>query len=140
MQTLSIELEQNQAGFRPGDVVAGTAQWRLEKQPQQVECRLIWYTQGKGDQDAGLGEATMFETPGLNDRRGFRFTLPNGPYSFSGSLISLTWALELTVSPGDLCERREITVAPTGREILLEALPGEKLNLPFGLKIGEDRT
>jgi hypothetical protein len=137
MQPLTIELEQNQSAYRPGDVVAGTAHWHLQDDPQKVECRLIWYTQGKGDQDAGLGEVLVFEQPGPVDHRVFRFTLPNGPYSFSGTLISLTWAVELTVSPGDLCERKEITVAPTGHEILLKALPEEKLNLPFGFKVNE---
>ena len=138
MQTLKIELEQSQTAYRPGDVVAGTARWQLDEQPRQVECRLIWYTQGKGDQDAGLGEAVVFEQPGLHDHRSFRFTLPHGPYSFSGTLISLIWAVELSVCPGGLCERREITVGPAGREILLQALPEEKPDLPFGLKLGQD--
>ena len=135
MNTLTIQLEQNKTAFRPGDVVAGTVRWQLDNQAKQVELRLLWYTQGKGDEDAGLAETMTFEQPGLADQRSFRFTLPNGPYSFSGSLISLTWALELSARPGDACERKEITVAPSGREILLEALPEEEVKLPFGLQV-----
>ena len=135
MNTLTIQLEHNQTAFRPGDVVAGTAGWKLEDQAKQVELRLLWYTQGKGDEDAGLVETMTFEQPNLSDQRSFRFTLPNGPYSFSGSLISLTWALELSTHPGDNCERKEITVSPTGREILLEGLTDEDVKLPFGLKV-----
>jgi hypothetical protein len=45
--------------------------------------------------------------------------LPEGPYSFSGKLISLIWALELACSPGSETVRREITVSPTGHEIVL---------------------
>ncbi|MHC4431313.1 MAG: hypothetical protein ACYTBS_05695 [Planctomycetota bacterium] len=135
MDTLTIQLEQNETAFRPGDVVAGTVSWKLEDQARDVELRLLWYTQGKGDEDAGLVETMTFAQPSLCDQRSFRFTLPNGPYSFSGSLISLTWALELSTRPGDNCDRKEITVGPTGREILLEALPDEDLKLPFGLKV-----
>jgi len=135
MNTLTIQLEQNKTAFQPGDVVAGTAHWQLEGQARQVELRLLWYTQGKGDEDAGLVETMTFEQPGLSDRRSFRFTLPNGPYSFSGSLISLTWALELSVRAGDNCERKEITISPTGCEILLEAVPDDDVKLPFGVQI-----
>jgi hypothetical protein len=138
MNTLNIQFEQNKTSFRPGDVVAGTAGWQLEDQPRKVELCLLWYTQGKGDEDAGLVETMTFPQPGLSDQRSFRFNLPNGPYSFSGSLISLTWALELSVQPSNSCERKEITVSPTGNEILLEAVPNEELKLPFGLKIPEN--
>ena len=135
MHTLTIQLEQDKTAFRPGDVVAGTIRWQLNNQVKQVELRLLWYTQGKGDEDVGLIDTVSFDQPGLSDQRAFRFTLPNGPYSFSGSLISLTWALELSIRPGDTCERKEITVAPAGREILLEALPEEEVKLAFGLRI-----
>lgn len=135
MHTLTIQLEQSKTAFRPGDVVAGTVRWQLEKQAKEMELRLLWYTRGKGDEDAGLVDTITFDQPGLSDQRSFRFTLPNGPYSFSGSLISLTWALELSAMPGDACERKELTVAPTGREILLQAVPEEEAKLPFGLQI-----
>ncbi|KPK37951.1 MAG: hypothetical protein AMJ65_13520 [Phycisphaerae bacterium SG8_4] len=135
MDTLTIQLEQNKTALRPGDVVAGTVSWKLEEQVRQVELRLLWYTQGKGDEDAGLVETMTFAQPSLSDQRSFRFTLPNGPYSFSGSLISLTWTLELSTRPGDNCERKEITVSPTGREILLQGLTDEDVKLPFGLKV-----
>ncbi len=134
MPSLTIQLESDKTAFRPGDRVAGTVSWQLEDQPKQVELRLLWYTQGKGDEDAGLVETTTFAQPSQADRRSFHFTLPAAPYSFSGSLISLTWALELSTQPDDQCERREITMTPTGQEILLEALPIEAAKLPFNPK------
>ena len=137
MPSLSIQLEPDKTAFRPGDSVAGTGSWQLDDQPKQVELRLLWYTQGKGDEDAGLVETMTFAQPSPADRRPFHFTLPTAPYSFSGSLISLTWALELSTQPGDQCERREITMAPTGQEILLEALPIEAVKLPFNLEMPE---
>ena len=140
MPTLSIQLESDKSAFRPGEKVAGTVSWQLEDHPREVELRLLWYTQGKGDEDAGLAETMSFDQPSPSDQRSFHFALPEGPYSFSGSLISLTWALELGTRPGDQCERREITLTPTGQEILLEALPQAAGELPFGLKLPEGAT
>jgi hypothetical protein len=59
------------------------------------------------------------DNPNAVGWKDFSFTLPEGPYSFSGQLISLVWALELTCSPGSETFRQEITVSPTGREITL---------------------
>jgi len=99
--------------------VEGTVSWRLDQPAETVELRLFWYTQGKGDQDVGVVAAVPFASPGLADRRPFRVRIPEGPYSFSGKLISLLWALEAVVEPGARAYRIEITVSPTRREILI---------------------
>ena len=70
MPSLSIQLESDKTAFQPGDRVAGTASWQLEDQPKEVELRLLWYTQGKGDEDAGLAESMSFDQPSPADRRG----------------------------------------------------------------------
>ena len=87
---------------------------------QSVELRLFWYTQGKGDQDVGVVATVPFPEPASQDRRDFRIPLPLGPYSFSGKLISLMWALEVVAEPGSRAGRLEITVSPTRREIQLQ--------------------
>jgi hypothetical protein len=60
------------------------------------------------------------------DARSFRFRLPESPYSFSGKLISLTWALELVAEPSKELARQEITLAPGGEAVRLESLPDTK--------------
>ena len=67
----------------------------------------------------GVVSTVTFGNPGLQDRRPFRITLPDGPFSFSGKLISLAWALELVIEPGSRATRTEITVSPTRMEILI---------------------
>ena len=119
MDTLQIELDQGKTHYLPGEEIAGTVQWRFDERAEQVELRLFWHTRGKGDEDAGLVDSVTFESPSMYETRQFRFTLPGGPYSFSGKLISLIWALELVAEPGERCERVELTVSPTGREIVL---------------------
>jgi hypothetical protein len=125
MEQLSIEIQNGANAFLPGETVEGTVSWHLDRPAQTVELRLFWYTQGKGDQDVGVVSTVPFGTPEIQDRRPFRVTLPDGPFSFSGKLISLLWALELVVEPGSRSARTEITVSPTRMEILLSpATPG----------------
>ena len=117
MTYMTIETEQGKNQFVPKDNVSGTVSWDLDRVPDSVGLRLFWYTRGKGDRDVGIVDSMSFPNPGIHDKRDFSFTLPAGPYSFSGRLISLIWALELVAKPMDLTERFPITVSPTGREV-----------------------
>jgi len=120
MKSIEIETVDASTSWRPGETLEGTVSWRFDRDPKSVELRLFWYTEGKGDQDVEVVSALAFENLASQDRRTFRFSLPAGPYSFSGKLISLTWALEAIVMPGTVVDRLEISVSPTGREILLQ--------------------
>jgi hypothetical protein len=125
MEHLAVEIHNGANAFLPGEMVEGTVSWQLDRPAEMAELRLFWYTQGKGDQDVGVVSTVPFANPGLQDRRVFRVSLPDGPFSFSGKLVSLLWALELVVEPGSRASRTEITVSPTRMEILLTPLtPG----------------
>ena len=103
--------------FKPGASLAGHASWHVDAEPASAELRLFWYTQGKGTEDVGIVETITFTDPQRVDDRQFRLALPKGPYSFSGRLISLIWALELIIEPGSQTGRREFVMSPSGREI-----------------------
>lgn len=118
MSSLKIEIANDKQAFVPGAVLSGTARWTDQPVGKDASLRLLWYTQGKGTEDLGVVEVFDFDGAGGTGQRAFEFTLPVGPYSFSGSLISLIWALELQV--GKEWIRREFVLSPTGREILLE--------------------
>ena len=119
MEKLSIALNEEKAAFAPRETIRGTVRWSLDAGIRYLELSLFWYTAGKGTRDVGVIETMRFDEPGAAGWRDFSFTLPDGPYSFSGKLISLIWALELTCSPSSETARREITLSPTGREIVL---------------------
>jgi len=119
MSTLKIGTYENRTAFRPGEELAGRVLWILDGEAEAVELRLFWYTSGKGTRDVAIVDRVRFDAPQRRGQREFRFTLPASPYSFSGKLISLTWALELIVLPSDEAERLEITVSPTGQEVAL---------------------
>lgn len=119
MSTLNIALADDRSTYLPGDVLAGVAAWQCEAPPESLELRLFWYTRGKGDADVVIAQTIPIENPGATGNQAFQFTLPDAPYSFSGKLISLIWALELVVKPHAEAARQEITLSPDGQEILL---------------------
>jgi hypothetical protein len=137
MPSLQIDLGDDRSAFEPGEELAGTASWKLEAPPRTVELRLFWFTRGKGTEDAGVVETLRFDQPQLEDRRPFRLRLPDAPYSFSGRLVSLIWALELVAEPSNAVSRRELVMAPDGREVRLESLPE---NLPKKRFLGFSRA
>jgi hypothetical protein len=119
MDKLSIILHEERTLFAPCETIRGTIEWNLAENPRGLDLSLFWYTIGKGTRDVGLVESRHFDSPGAYGSKEFSFVLPHGPYSFSGKLISLVWALELTCTPGTETIRREFTLSPTGQEIVL---------------------
>jgi len=125
MGKLNIELNDAKNAFAPGEQVEGRIEWSLDANPNALTLSLLWYTSGKGTRDVGVLCTKRIDSPGALGSDRFSFTLPAGPYSFSGKLISLIWALELTCTPGSDTVREEIIVSPTGREILLTSVAGQ---------------
>ena len=121
MSELKILLRDERLNFRPDETIEGVAGWRLDQPPKSVELRLLWFTRGKGTEDVGVVNSMNFPSPQIEEGRKFSFTLPQDPWSFSGQLISVIWALELVAQPGNHSTRLEIIVSPTGHEIQLHA-------------------
>lgn len=131
MTTLRIELDDDRRWFLPGDAVSGRAVWRLETAPQAIELRLFWHTTGKGTEDVEITDSVRIEAVGAVGEREFSLRLPLGPYSFSGSLITLAWAMELVAVPGGQTERVDLVVAPTPVEVRLTGLGREPKGFAF---------
>lgn len=119
MSELEIRTRDDKTSFLPGEELAGEVRWRLDTAPPRIELRLFWHTEGKGTKDVGIVANVGFDNPGWQDRRDFRFQLPDAPYSFSGKLISLEWALELVLPVSGDTERLAIVVSPIRAEIVL---------------------
>jgi hypothetical protein len=117
MSLLTIDIQDMNTAFEPGQTIRGQVQWQLDNEPKNAILRLLWYTAGKGTEDVGIVQTATFDNLAANDTRRFDFTLPTGPYSFSGLLISLIWTLELEVDKE--CMRQDITVSPSGKEVKL---------------------
>jgi hypothetical protein len=119
MSTLRIDISGDRRGYKSGETIGGRVTWQVDAPPQSAELRLFWYTSGKGTQDVENVGSVVFQTPQVNDERSFSLALPRQPYSFSGKLISLVWALELIVEPGSNVERQEFVMSASGTEVVL---------------------
>jgi hypothetical protein len=122
MIELSIALDGDRAAFAPGEEICGAASWTTDSSTRKIELRLFWFTRGKGTEDAGVIETLSFDQPLPRETRSFRLRLPTAPYSCSGQLISIIWALELVTTPGDTVVRREIEMGPERKEVRLQSL------------------
>jgi hypothetical protein len=90
--------------FEPGDEVAGSVvvEADVDTECRGIWVRLIWHTEGRGDQDIGkIDEVSLSSgrlTPGAPAGGDFRFRLPSEPWSFAGHYVSIVWAIEVTVN------------------------------------------
>ena len=122
MSVLELHTVGGDTWFVPGSTIACDASWHLDHEIDTLELRLFWYTEGKGTQDVVVVARRAVDRPESSGHETFRFRLPAGPYSFSGTLITLKWALELIALPGEEAARVDLTVAPTPVEISIQGL------------------
>jgi hypothetical protein len=115
-------IRENRTHFHPGDEVGGAVLWEGTEKPKLAEVRLLWFTRGKGTEDVSVVATESFSDPQPGDTRTFQFKLPDAPYSFNGKLISLTWAVEFVLEPGDHVRRTEIVVNPGREQIRLSEI------------------
>lgn len=123
MSPLNILLDDDRTEFEPGETIWASIEWSLPNAPDSIELRAVWNTVGKGTRDLGIEHSIVFDSPNSSDSRRVEVPLPNAPYSFSGQLVSLVWALELVALPSRESTRKEITIAPGGSEVLLQRSP-----------------
>ncbi len=67
---------------------------------REVQVRLFWHTEGKGNRVSGTGGSFSFAhegewKEGANPRFPFRLRAPGGPISYSGKILRILWALEV---------------------------------------------
>lgn len=134
MSHLHLSIRHGQTQFRPGETLAGSANWNLLGAPQAIEVRLLWLTRGKGTSDANIVETTAIAAPAAMGDAPFRFLLPTAPHSFSGQLIALVWAIEIIAVDGKrrMSERREFVLTPFEAPLALPKI--EKPLSPFESK------
>lgn len=120
--SLNIQVDYDNTQFTPGDTISGTVSWMAAKGTESIALRLFWFTSGRGTQDVKMVSELSWPVSSASPANGhekFAFTLPNDPYSFSGRIVSLTWALEAVRLPGEKSIRHEFTLTPNGQEIIL---------------------
>lgn len=134
---ISIQVDYDHHEFTPGDTISGKVNWDIVSGANAVAFRLFWYTSGKGTQDVMVLEEV--EWPISQGSAQFSFVLPNEPYSFSGTLVSLAWAIEAIILPDETSTaRHEFQLTPDGKELILAAVKEPvtegKAKMRFGSK------
>ena len=118
---ISISLDQPNAQFRPGETISGNVAWSdLGDNTEKLDTRLLWYTEGKGNQDIEVVSSLPTLVTQPDGSAPFEFTAPTRPFSFSGKLISLVWVIEVVGFPSREGYRETITLSLDGSEIKLE--------------------
>jgi hypothetical protein len=119
---LKIQVDYDNTEFTPGDTISGTVSWLPTQGTTSISLRLFWFTSGRGTQDIEvISELTwpVSPTSPTGGSEKFSFTLPNEPYSFSGQLISLSWAIEAVQQPEETSTQYAFTLTPNGQNITL---------------------
>lgn len=119
MKYVQISVDDNATSFRPGENIGGTVRWQLEESVKSIEIHLLFFTSGKGTSDHEIIETIPIENPPMSGSQRFDWRLPQSPYSFSGKLISLIWAIEAVVLPSDEAETYQFQMTSTGKEIVI---------------------
>ena len=122
---MQIELG-NQLAFLPGETIDVEVSWQLPEPPVLVELRCVWNTSGKGTRDVGVEATIPLEYPNAFENLRVTLTLPGHPYSFSGKLLSIIWALELVALPSEESTRTEIIIGPGAAEVVVSGQNGRQ--------------
>ncbi|MBN2023388.1 MAG: hypothetical protein JW809_11420 [Pirellulales bacterium] len=103
---VSITLDDDARVYRPGETLLG--EYRIERMDasdvKAVEVSVLWYTEGKGDEDLAVHQFERLSTddgdwidtaqPGR-----FQTTLPRSPLSYDGVLLRIVWCVRVRVFP-----------------------------------------
>jgi len=114
---LTLQTTDGGSWFKPGELIEGRASWHFDGKVEAIEVRLFWYTSGKGTRDVEIVHVLRTDSPNTSGHRDFSIRVPDGPYSFSGKLITLAWAIELVALPEGETERLDLRIGPQPVEV-----------------------
>lgn len=101
---ISIQLFAHKPAYRPGSLLR--CDYQIDaveaRAIQAVEASVIWYTDGKGDEDMGVHyfERRVPADAAENDLRqlrSFAVELPNTPLSYEGEILQIRWCVRVRV-------------------------------------------
>jgi len=119
MKQSSLTIADGRKAFEPGETIQLVAEWNCAQPPDRAEVRLLWFTRGKGDTDQAVVHTVPLDSLKASERRTIELPLPEAPYSFSGTLISLVWAVRLELFGAAKSKQIDIIVSPLAREVTL---------------------
>ena len=100
---VGLQFDRADRRYEPGDWIA--ARYRIEglgdEQLEAVEHSVLWYTEGKGEEDMGVhffervadGKAAIDGAGGVS----FRARLPASPLSYEGLIVKIRWCARVRI-------------------------------------------
>ncbi|MCH8923620.1 MAG: hypothetical protein IIA67_10795 [Planctomycetes bacterium] len=99
---VSLNFYQKQHVFAPGSVLSGEYQINAvePEEIQAVELSVLWYTEGKGEEDLDVHyfdrrERDDDERLRVHVLRRFETVLPNSPLSYQGAIVKINWCVRV---------------------------------------------
>ena len=124
MTPIAMQLLDERSAYQPGERVRVHVSWSLSEQPRDIRANLFWFTQGKGTTDTVVVESLTAPVVNLVGEWSFEFSLPAaGPFSYSGRLLSVCWAIEVIAEKRCGFARQDLIVSPTGAPIVPRDVP-----------------
>jgi hypothetical protein len=101
---VSVIIDRRETPHLPGSALSGEFQIDAVEADEisAVELSVLWYTEGKGDEDLGVHHFERFtsedaSSASLIELRKFSVALPRSPLSYEGVLIKLRWCVRVRV-------------------------------------------
>lgn len=99
---ISLTLRDPNRVFQPGDILH--CEYQIDaveaKEVQAVEASVLWYTEGKGDEDLAVHyferrTPSDVEAGDLCELRRFEVALSNSPLTYDGSILKIRWCVRV---------------------------------------------
>lgn len=119
MNNIALILRDQQTAYKPGSRLSGEVQWNIELNSATIVVSVFYQTEGIGSEDATTILTQTIEACSTTGSQNFAFTLPSSPYSFSGKLITLRWAIGAEIKALKTLTIIPIIISPTDSEINL---------------------
>ncbi len=99
---VAIRFDEDRNVYAPGAVLAGNF-WLRGAPPEEVkavETSVLWYTEGKGDEDMAVHafwrkSTESGECVGPHRAGRFETTLPRTPLSYTGAILKVRWCVRV---------------------------------------------
>ncbi len=128
--SISIHLHDEQTGFAPGGTIAGEVRWNQLPVSDKtvISLELAFRTEGKGTSQREVFHELEWPVTMAKGNESFTIEAPNWPWSFSGKLVSILWALDAWQG-NEHAEAVPVTISPNGDEMDLYSYDIDEIEL-----------
>lgn len=141
MDNITLFLKDGKITYRPGETIRGELLWDLSQEVQDITINIFWYTNGIGEQDSEIAVTEKISMPLQKGRQSFEIELPLAPYSYTGQITELQWAIEATTMKDKVKDVKEFSMTPDKREIVLPKVEEKATGVQkFLQSLGKKRT